>query len=1213
MPIPNSIIERIETFARNLDSYLNPDYKEAQVRQEFIDPLFAALGWDVRNDQGYAEAYKDVVHEDSLRIAGVGIKAPDYSFRVGGTRKFFVEAKKPAIYLKDNPEPAHQLRVYSFSAKLPLGIVTDFQEFAIYDTRLRPKATDKASVGRIFYCTYEQYPEKWDEIAGIFSREAILKGSFDRHAAATKGKRGTTEFDAEFLKDMEHWRDLLARNLALRNAALTQRQLNFAVQRILDRIIFLRIAEDRGIEPYGQLQALIAGPKIYGRLREIFERADYRYNSGLFHFTTEKGREEAPDRLTLGLELDDAVLKEIIGALYWPKSPYAFAVIPADILGHIYEQFLGKVIHLTADHRARVEEKPEVRKAGGVYYTPTYIVDYIVRQTVGPLVDGKTPRQVAKLTVLDPACGSGSFLLGAYEFLLDWHLNYYVDHDPVAWAKKKNPPIYETAPNLHGVGRGSGNWQLTTAERKRILTANLYGVDIDAQAVEVTKLSLLLKVLEGEARELQGKQLDFHRVLPDLGNNIKCGNSLIGSDFYAQPNLPTLDDESRIKINAFDWAHEFKPIMDRGGFDVIVGNPPYIQLSMKEFRDPVVNAHLKSSFGMSGGRLNTFIFFIERVRELVNQGGHFGLIVPNTISTQEYYEEARARLLDHTWVRQLIQPIGQVFTNAVVENVILIAKRNGKRSKKGNTMFGNLSPKGISNVKHVSQSEFLNNFNFSFVAPTDPKIAALRGKVSASPDSFGALLNINQAIALKGDRAACLDSERLSANHREMLDGRHIRRYFTGTSPNFFKFDLNKIHSCKREDIFMANEKILFRRVGDSLIGTLDTSQKFALNTLVVMTPAQQTGHNIRFFLGLFNSKLLNFYYTRFLKSTKKVFSEIQARQVAQLPVPKLEFSNSSDRCRHDTIVAHVERMLKLHTDLAAAKTPDAQTHFRRDIAATDRAIDQLVYELYELTPDEISLVEQATVAPVQKPEAKETLSFEVLSTLKERSTYFSYEDIQTAVRKENLPLQDASLRVYLTEATKQGVIHDAGRGWYSRLNNPVHLDPKPLARLIRSVEKAFPLLDFTVWSTAQINPWMHHLLAHPVALLHAESETLESIGDTLRAQGWEVAVNPPPSTASKSVRPGEKMVVLRPSLSKQPPTKSRQAPIEKILVDLIVEAPLLGLMDTSEAQAVAQRVVNRYLVQVSVMQRYADSRHTKLDALESINQRHSGGSSDVS
>ena len=254
--------------------------------------------------------------------------------------------------------------------------------------------------------------------------------------------------------------------------------------------------------------------------------------------------------------MDDKLLRDIIKGLYYPESPYVFSALPADILGQVYEQFLGKVIRLTEGHRAVVEEKPEVKKAGGVYYTPTYIVDYIVQTTVGQLLEGKTPKQAAKLKILDPACGSGSFLIGAYEYLLKWHRDFYTKHDPAKWAKGPKPVLVQVGP---------GNWKLTIAERKRILLDNIFGVDIDTQAVETTKLSLLLKVLEGETQQsLQPVLRLFHeRALPDLGDNIKCGNSLIGPDFYQQQQMPLLDDEERYRINVFDWHAEFPQVFRR--------------------------------------------------------------------------------------------------------------------------------------------------------------------------------------------------------------------------------------------------------------------------------------------------------------------------------------------------------------------------------------------------------------------------------------------------------------------------------------------------------------------------------------------------------------------------------------------------------------------------------------------------------------------------
>ena len=421
---PKEIVELVDRFNRNLDAYRSDEYNEARLRREFIDPFFRALGWDVDNESGAAEAYKDVIHEDSIKV-GKATKAPDYSFRVGGTRKFFLEAKKPSVNVKQEPSSAFQLRRYAWSSKLPLSILSNFQEFAVYDCRIKPDQHDPAATGRILYLRFTDYLSQWGELAGVFSKDAVYKGYFDKHVEVTRGTRGTAEVDSAFLGEIESWRDLLARNIALRNPNLSSRDTNFAVQNLIDRIIFLRICEDRGIEPYERLREVAVSEGVYSRLCVLFKEADERYNSGLFHFYPDAERQEVPDGVSLDLQIDDRVLKGIIRNLYYPDSPYEFSVLPADILGQVYEQFLGKVIRLTAGHQAKIEDKPEVKRAGGVYYTPTYVVDYIVGQTVAQLLEGRSVKEAAKLKIVDPACGSGSFLLGAYQYLLDWHQRQY--------------------------------------------------------------------------------------------------------------------------------------------------------------------------------------------------------------------------------------------------------------------------------------------------------------------------------------------------------------------------------------------------------------------------------------------------------------------------------------------------------------------------------------------------------------------------------------------------------------------------------------------------------------------------------------------------------------------------------------------------------------------------------------------------------------------
>ncbi len=523
----------VERFEYHLDEYKKGNYNETQTRNDFINPFFEALGWDINNKQGLAESYREVIHEDKIKIGG-HTKAPDYCFTIYGQRKFFVEAKKPSVSIKENTDPAYQLRRYGWSAKMPISIITDFEELSIYDCTIKPTPQDKASVARINYLTYKDYLKEFDFLWDTFSKEMVLKGSFDKFVSSNKGKKGTADVDAEFLKSLDSWRDLLARNIVNRNKEIDEDTLNFSLQKIMDRMIFLRICEDRGIEPENTLFETI-GSNIYEKLKTIFHIADQKYNSGLFDYRK--------DSITDSLSFDDIVLKTIIEEMYYPKCPYEFSVIPVEILGHSYEQYLGKVIRITPGHIIKIETKPEVRKAGGVYYTPQYIVDYIVKNTVGKIVEEKTPEEIAVIRICDPACGSGSFLLGAYQFLLDWHRDYYKNND----IKKKEKFLTP-----------DGN--LTTAIKKQILLNNIFGVDIDTNAVEVTKLSLMLKAMEGESNASINEQMQlFHeRVLPTLDNNIKSGNSLIDMDFYDSQ----IDFEPGVekKIKPFNWESAFPQV-----------------------------------------------------------------------------------------------------------------------------------------------------------------------------------------------------------------------------------------------------------------------------------------------------------------------------------------------------------------------------------------------------------------------------------------------------------------------------------------------------------------------------------------------------------------------------------------------------------------------------------------------------------------------------
>jgi type I restriction-modification system DNA methylase subunit len=958
---PDTILKLVENFEQNLESFKSQGYNEAQVRQQFINPFFEALGWDMQNKAGVAPAYRDVIYEDAIKVGGA-TKAPDYCFRIGGTRKFFLEAKKPAVDIKTEISPAYQLRRYAWSAKLPLSILTDFEEFAVYDCQIRPNVNDKPSTARVFYCTYKEYGDKWEQIAKIFSKEAVLKGLFDKYASEKTTKRGTTTVDKEFLAEIEEWRNELAKNIAIRNGKLSVYDLNFAVQKTIDRILFLRICEDRGIERSEQLLSYVNGGRIYSRLFELFEKSDERYNSGIFHFRREKDRPEGPDEISVNLKIDDDVLAKILKDLYYPHSPYVFSVMPAEILGNVYEQFLGKVIRLTASHQAKVEEKPEVKKAGGVYYTPSYIVDYIVKNTVGKLCEGKTPKQIEKIKILDPACGSGSFLIGAYQYLLDYHRDWYAEGEKGEKSVKSVKGVKGGKRKVYQ-GKG-GQWFLTIDEKKRILLNNIYGVDIDSQAAEVTKLSLLLKVLENETQE--SLRLFHERALPDLGNNIKCGNSLIGPDFYQNRQLSLspiavedkFGDEQQRKINAFDWQKEFSEIFSgkNPGFDCVIGNPPYILLQILNDRD--VFNYLASNFRVAKYKIDTYHLFLEVAAKLTKYKGFWGFITPNTFLRNQHARELRHLLLRTSEIQKLLVFDYNVFDGASVDTSIIICQHSEKPSNKHSINVMRSQSNGIiSNNQYIEQKQWLLHPREEFAVTMGNNVSKVIEKIDSTSFELKEIATAYFGIQTF-DREKFVSDCKKTSDYRPVVDGTNIGRYTLSPSNEFVDFRPNSIKSGGKEFVY-CQERIGVRQIGKVPIATLLSDGIFTLNTIYNIFFTKKTEYKIRFVLGIISSRVNQFYWQMSFYDQKKTFPKIKKPDLLSIRIPKTDFSKPDEAKQHDRMVSLVDEMLELHKKISGVKNPNEKTRIQRQIEATDDRIDKLVYELYGLTEEEIEIVKK--------------------------------------------------------------------------------------------------------------------------------------------------------------------------------------------------------------------------------------------------------------
>ncbi|MBI5029668.1 MAG: N-6 DNA methylase [Chloroflexi bacterium] len=924
----------VARFDQHRADYLRSDYSEAEVRLQFINPLFEALGWDVQNQASKSRAECDVVVE-----RGETIGNPDYAFRLNGQTLFYVEAKAPHVSLEKS-SAALQAKKYAWNTPEPFvyfAAATDFEEFRFYDASLKPDPKHP-HVGLIFSYRYNEYLTKqalddmWQlsyEAVGAGSLEKLLKPS-------ARAARQRSPLDQIFLSDLTAWREKLAKSIfKIHPELIDTADLNNVVQIFLDRLIFIRVAEDRGVLETGRLKQIARTWKegdhdrsIMAELLLYFRDVNDRLNGEIFR------RHRCEE-----LRWESALAAEIV---LEGLEPYDFNKIGVELLGSIYERYLGKTIRVTAT-RAVVEDKPEVRKAGGVYYTPKYIVDYIVNQTVGKLIEGKTPAQIAKLKILDPACGSGSFLIGAYQKLLDYHAAYYTQR-----ASRRGGGGLSThqARLLQEPSAEYGDYKLSLAEKAEILRNNIFGVDIDPQAVEITMMSLYIKMLEGERGAMMGQG-----ILPRLNANIKCGNSLIAHD------IGVLTEEDGARINPFDWNSKgegFGDIMAAGGFDAVIGNPPY----GASFGDSEAKYFVKH-YSVFGDVKDVYMCFIEMSIARLAKNGRFSFIVPSAWLGGPGYGKLRELLL-HQQIENIVLLPFNVFADAYVDTTVFVAsKRIPSNDHQVQTFVYDkrtrLETIGLNanEYRAVEQSAWSTSDDKKFVL--DPGAIDLIVKIRQSMQStFDDVTQIKRGVLFDKD---LLTDRRTSKTSYRYFEGDVYRYEINLLANRWIEYD-DRLKERPKEFVWFEGERILLRRLVNRrqrLMAALAV-ETFVTNKNLYSVLSKREDISIKAVLGALNSRLISYLYiNQVTQATKDDFPQVTIKDVLALPFP-----NFTDKSRHDKMVTLVERILELHKQKQASKSDTARERIQREINITDEQIDALVYELYGLTKDEIKIVEES-------------------------------------------------------------------------------------------------------------------------------------------------------------------------------------------------------------------------------------------------------------
>ena len=999
--LKNQVADLVQTYSNNYAQFQRATYNETQVRVDFVNRFFKLLGWDVDNERGLPQHLREVTHEATVVVEEDGIhrsKKPDYSFKVGTEVLYFLETKKPAVNLTIDAAPAFQLRRYGWSGNLKVSVLTNFTDLYIYDCSVRPREGDDIGVAMIAHYHFDEYVEHFEEIYNMLSKEAVLTGQFEHHFGNIQGALRREPFDQYFLDQIRTWRMMLGEDILRNNPNVDVETLNIFVQRVLNRTIFLRICEDRCFENYESLKAITT----YQDLRTMFAAADQKYDSGLFELLEEDC-----------LNVSDPVIIEIFQSLYYPNNSYEFGVIDPYIIGQIYELFLDEALVIREDGHIETQEKPEVVDSQGAVNTPKNITDIIIEETLCPLYENKTPEEVAQYRIADICCGSGNFLLSAFEYIVNYHIEYYRNHDRENAERRGD--IYQLA--------GSTNYILSYEKKRSILRNNIFGVDIDPLAVEVSKFSLLLKALENSSLE---EAEAFHRrtnqrILPNLDENIKNGNSLVNMA-YARFDRSVYQNVSLMnKLKMFDWNAEF----GNRKFDAIIGNPPYIRVqnmvhySREEYdfyksnHSPYVTAQTDT--------LDKYYLFIEKGLALLNDGGMLGYIVPHKFMNIKSGTKLRELLSANSNVKKILHfGTHQVFENRSTYTCILVLSKQGHEE----FQIGFVQDWNQFLFNHDTEcstypAAYISGQPWSFLPQN---IVAHLEEISQSCVPLSTLVDIFVGVQTSADQIYIIHADREDENfvHSHDRQGREfqiekgiLRKSIYDTQlvsyekikansyiifpyksvngkpvlyslPEMtanFPFALAYLNSFRDklvgrnmngqndENWFAFGRSQSLRRflAGEHLVWpVLSTSSNYVYdNDMVVFTGGgngpfygmekKATSQESIFYIqAILNHWLMELLVKSRASTFRGDYYSHGKQFIATLPIYKIDFENPTEVAKHQQIVEMVQNIMRLKEQLASAPNAARRTVLEHSITAINAELNSAIDELYQVESQEV-------------------------------------------------------------------------------------------------------------------------------------------------------------------------------------------------------------------------------------------------------------------